>query len=397
MGQPSSNQIHILVKVKKNRPCALGQRSAEMNDSKQDEPLSKKQKIQKYITFTGPLGEDDYSVPLDTIEAFKRIRHGFSGNDRPIYMLYGPRQFGKSTIARGIEMLFCGHPNIISVYFEVSKEMARNAVRFWSYLGKMVDAESECHDSTSLLMQVTTYAGREKKKLCLIVDEMDRLFQNPDLLTSFLGLLRMWKFQSPSVFLGFLGVGNYELLNHNMVYRGDDDSSPFNVSETIKAEKLSILQMSDFFMEMKPRYPFTASLVVGIMDLSGGVPGVLGSLVRFTADEGKYHLELEAWEKWFSGLLFPMYLKEYNRSYYRILQDLYKLDDTEWWILEQVLEGKDSVKARNPDRLLHMGVVVRIRGTDEVAIVSPMMKRLCLEVLSKQDIREPCDNSQSFN
>ncbi|KAF4028436.1 ATPase family associated domain-containing protein 22 [Phytophthora infestans] len=368
-----------------------------MNDSKQDEPLSKKQKIQKYITFTGPLGEDDYSVPLDTIEAFKRIRHGFSGNDRPIYMLYGPRQFGKSTIARGIEMLFCGHPNIISVYFEVSKEMARNAVRFWSYLGKMVDAESECHDSTSLLMQVTTYAGREKKKLCLIVDEMDRLFQNPDLLTSFLGLLRMWKFQSPSVFLGFLGVGNYELLNHNMVYRGDDDSSPFNVSETIKAEKLSILQMSDFFMEMKPRYPFTASLVVGIMDLSGGVPGVLGSLVRFTADEGKYHLELEAWEKWFSGLLFPMYLKEYNRSYYRILQDLYKLDDTEWWILEQVLEGKDSVKARNPDRLLHMGVVVRIRGTDEVAIVSPMMKRLCLEVLSKQDIREPCDNSQSFN
>ncbi|KAF4035409.1 ATPase family associated domain-containing protein 35 [Phytophthora infestans] len=294
-------------------------------------------------------------------------------------------------------MLFCGHPNIISVYFEVSKEIASNAVTFWSYLGKMVDAESECHDSTSLLMLVTTYAGREKKKLCLIVDEMDRLFQNPDLLTSFLGLLRVWKFQSPSVFLGFLGVGNYELLNHHMVYRGDDDSSPFNVSETIKAEKFSILQMSVFFMEIKPRYPFTASLVVGIMDLSGGVPGVLGSLVRFTADEEKYHLELEAWEKWFSGLLFPMYLKEYNRSYYRILQDLNKLDDTEWWILEQVLEGKDSVKARNADRLLHMGVVVRIRGTDEVAIVSPMMKRLCLEVLSKQDIREPCDNSQSFN
>ncbi|KAI9991744.1 hypothetical protein PInf_017094 [Phytophthora infestans] len=220
--------------------------------------------------------------------------------------------------------------------------------------GKWLEAESEVSEE----LGITTYAGREKKKLCLIVDEMDRLFQNPDLLTSFLGLLRMWKFQSPSVFLGFLG---------------------------------------DFFMEMKPRYPFTASLVVGIMDLSGGVPGVLGSLVRFTADEGKYHLELEAWEKWFSGLLFPMYLKEYNRSYYRILQDLYKLDDTEWWILEQVLEGKDSVKARNPDRLLHMGVVVRIRGTDEVAIVSPMMKRLCLEVLSKQDIREPCDNSQSFN
>ncbi|EEY68566.1 Crinkler (CRN) family protein [Phytophthora infestans T30-4] len=208
MGQPSSNQIHILVKVKKNRPCALSQRFAEMNDSKQDEPLSKKQKIQKYITSTRPLREDDYSVPLDTIEAFKRIRHGFSGNDRPIYMLYGPHQFGKSTIARGTERLFGGHSNIILVYFEVSKEMARNAVSFWSYIGKMADAESECHDSTSLLMLVTTYAGREKSKLCLIVDEMDRLFQNPDLLTSFLGLLRMWKFQSPSVFVGFLGVGN---------------------------------------------------------------------------------------------------------------------------------------------------------------------------------------------
>ncbi|EEY59692.1 Crinkler (CRN) family protein [Phytophthora infestans T30-4] len=389
MDQPSFNQIHVLVKLKNNQPCALGQRSVEMNDSKKDEPVAKKRRIQKYIASTGPLREDDYSVPLDTIEAFKQIQNGFSGNDCPLYMLYGPRQFGKSTIARGIERLFCSHSNIIPVYFEVSAEIASNEATFWRYLGKMVDAESECHDSISLLMLVTTCAGRDKKKLCLVVDEMDRLFQNPNLLTSFLGLLRVWKFQSPSVFLGFLGVGNYELLNHYLVFHGDNDSSPFNVSETIKVEKFSNPQMSDFFMEMKPRYPFTDSLQLGIMNLSGGTPGVLGSLVRFTADEGKYQLEFEEWEEWFFGLLFSVYLKEYNRTYDRILQDLHKLNETEWWILKQVLGGNDDLKARygNADHLLRMGVVIKLR-TDALVIVSPMMKRLCLEALPRRDIRE---------
>ncbi|KAE8888337.1 hypothetical protein PF010_g5522 [Phytophthora fragariae] len=124
------------------------------------------------------------------------------------------------------------------------------------------------------------------------------------------------------------------------------------------------------------------------MKFSGGAPGVFGSLIRFTLDEEKWTLELEQWEVWFFELRYYTYLHAYNHTYARIQQDLHQLNDEEWWLLKRLLGNDEDVTVMDKaaPRLLRMGVVTeRPVETGQygwktiLAIVSPMMKRVCLD------------------
>ncbi|GMF23074.1 unnamed protein product [Phytophthora lilii] len=222
-----------------------GKRSAQaMADVQQ---ILKQARLQKYVAFHGPLKEIKFSVPADTLAVFRRIQDGFSSTDRPIYLLYGPPQFGKTTIANAIEAWVSeAHPNIICVNLEVNKVIAADEAAFWSQLGMLINGERDCRDFNSIMSVVSRCTLDHGKKFCLILDNMDTLLMKPALLTTFLDVLRMWKAQSPSFLLGFLGVGGFDLEKTSLVYQAGPFSSPFNVAELIKTDPFTSFQMTGF-------------------------------------------------------------------------------------------------------------------------------------------------------
>ncbi|KAI9987937.1 hypothetical protein PInf_024192 [Phytophthora infestans] len=84
---PGDEEIHVLVELPE---VAV-------------EPPKKKQRLEgNRIAFAGPLHQDECAVPFDTIDAFRQIKEGLSRKEvigHPLFLLYGPRQFGKTTIA----------------------------------------------------------------------------------------------------------------------------------------------------------------------------------------------------------------------------------------------------------------------------------------------------------
>ncbi|KAF1782743.1 hypothetical protein GQ600_20726 [Phytophthora cactorum] len=171
--------------------------------------------------------------------------------------------------------------------------------------------------------------------------------------------------------------------------RGGDYSSPINGADLVMVEPFSPSQMSKYFCVMDMHHSFSSFLQTGIMKLSGGVPGVLGSLVRFTVDVDKCMHYLVQWEQWFFGDMYSKYLQCYNTNYYRIQQDLQQLNDVEWLLLKQLIEKNGNVTAidGNAERLLGMGVVTE-RRNNTLAVMSPIMERICLEALSTRKIRK---------
>ncbi|KAI9979668.1 hypothetical protein PInf_028185 [Phytophthora infestans] len=150
---------------------------------------------------------------MDTIAAFNDIQTGFSmegSRGRPLYLLYGPRQFGKSTIAYRIADWMAADPhlaNVECILVELRRSAVRDAATFWTCLGMHMEPESVCQDETAFIKLAT----RGQRRFCLILDEMDHLFDNKDLATT------------------------HDLVHHYKVFRGDMKSSPFNVGTMIKS------------------------------------------------------------------------------------------------------------------------------------------------------------------
>ncbi|EGZ14834.1 hypothetical protein PHYSODRAFT_301642 [Phytophthora sojae] len=84
----------------------LGSRKMDqLEDALETEsPRKKPRLLQSRLAPAVPVFEGYFSVPLESIAAFQTIKQGFSDTrlpERPLFLLYGPRQFGKTTIAYG--------------------------------------------------------------------------------------------------------------------------------------------------------------------------------------------------------------------------------------------------------------------------------------------------------
>ncbi|KAL7688442.1 putative P-loop containing nucleoside triphosphate hydrolase [Plasmopara halstedii] len=341
--QPGRKEIHVLVELPE---VAV-------------EPPKKKQRLEgNRIAFAGPLHQDECAVPFDTIDAFRQIKEGLSRKEvigHPLFLLYGPRQFGKTTIS-----------------YRIMDWIAKGT--FWNRLGRCIDNRNAGCDYDSFKQLVEDCATQDRKQLCLIVDEMDHLFSNKELAIKFLLALRKWK--AASYFRGFLGIGSHELVHHHEIFRENDKTSPFNVGNMIKMAPFSVEQMSAFFKLIDPRYSFPQSLQCGIMKYSSGAPGVFGSLIRFTVDKDKWTLEWREWERGSKWVHFP--------------GDLRSLTELEWEALKYILEDNGSLTASTVEG--YCGIAVR--GDQQRRLVDPllrmgiMMCRVCVEALPEREIHQ---------
>lgn len=152
MPDPSAAQIHVLVVVPRPdieaepsaRSTVLGRRELAVADRAHEAALKR---TKRNIPCSGPLRATDLPVPLDTIPAFQQIKEGFSACRGELYLLYGPRQFGKTTIADAIADWVVQGLHVECVFHELTAHDVVEQARFWRELGKSVDEQSSCSDA----------------------------------------------------------------------------------------------------------------------------------------------------------------------------------------------------------------------------------------------------------
>ncbi|KAG9409019.1 hypothetical protein AC1031_019280 [Aphanomyces cochlioides] len=352
---PQKKRIHVLVVV----PSVQGQ-SSKSSDA---EPLLKKVKItQPFIVCQGPVGADFYSVPMETIPAYRQLSALYSAECAQLCLLYGPRHFLKQRLDS-----FANDTTVFVIYHSATELSVETEEAFWMALSRL------CGEVASTPQELMQIIIRRKKRLFLIVDEMDGMFVNSDLTSHFLDILREW-LRSPH-FRGFLGIGSYDLVSLYKHHKGHDRVSPFNLATIVKTDRFTADQLIAFFKLIEPPFPFTDSTRNAIMEYSGGAPGVFGSLIRFSIDNVKWKVERHEWETWLKITTFSEYLKKYNFTYSRIRDDLQKLSTEAWKTLEALLMNGASIHRSSvgADILLRMGIV--FEGTDSTVVFSSEMMR----------------------
>ncbi|EGZ14863.1 hypothetical protein PHYSODRAFT_301650 [Phytophthora sojae] len=243
---------------------------------------------------------------MESIAAFQTIKDRFSDTlslDRPLFVLHGPRHFGKSTITYAIEMwLTADVPDVVRASIQLMLPHTDSDNVFWNVMGKTVDRQSSRANSTSFMNMVKIRTGVTKKRVCFILDEMDALLAKPALMVAFIAVLR--QLEASSYLCGFLGVSRHDLGRHC-------DFGPGNLYKEVnllKAEPFSTGQMATFFELIEPRSNFTKSLRRAIMQSSSGAHCVFGSMVRLTVDHVKWTNEGCEWELWFKQLRISLLL-----------------------------------------------------------------------------------------
>ncbi|CAK4946147.1 unnamed protein product [Aphanomyces euteiches] len=326
---------------------------------------------------------------METIPAYRKLSALYSAEGAQLCMLYGPRQFGKTTIGCRIQDSFANDTSVFVVYHSATELSVATEEAFWMALGQL------CGEVASTPQELMKIIIRRKQRLFLIVDEMDGMFVNSVLTSHFLDILREW-LRSPH-FRGFLGIGSYDLVSLYKHHKGNDRVSPFNLATIVKSDRFSADQMIAFFKLIEPRYPFTDSTRYAIMEYSGGAPGVFGSLIQFSIDNVKWKVERHQWETWLKITTFFEYLEKYNFTYSRIRDDLQKLSTEAWKTLEALLMNGASIHRSSvgADILLRMGIV--FEGTDSTVVFSSeMMRRVCLEALPIRDIKQALCSDNPF-
>ncbi|KAH9176818.1 hypothetical protein AeNC1_017567, partial [Aphanomyces euteiches] len=214
-----TRQIHVLVVVPEG---ARSVNESEMELSTVDLPL--KQDIAKYaeppikkakitqldVVFQGPVGAEFYSVPMETISVYGKLSGLLSTENAQLCLLYGPRQFGKTTIGYRIQQLLAVDSSVLVIYHSASENSVKTEKAFWMALGKI------CGEDASTPEDVMDIVIRRKQRLFLILDEMDAMFANRDLTSNFMDILRGW--MTSPYFRGFLGIGSYDLPVQFMCY-----------------------------------------------------------------------------------------------------------------------------------------------------------------------------------
>jgi len=165
------------------------------------EPVHKKVKIaQLEVVYQGPVCAEFYSVPMETIKVYKKLSGSLSTGNAQLYLLYGPRQFGKTTVGYRIRDLLAIDSSVLVIYHSVTENSVRTEEAFWVALSEL------CSEVVSTPQELMGIIIRRSQRLFLILDEMDAMFANTDLTSKFLDILREW-ITSP-FFRGFLGIGS---------------------------------------------------------------------------------------------------------------------------------------------------------------------------------------------
>ena len=141
--------------------------------------------------------------------------------------------------------------------------------------------------------------------------------------------------------------------------------------------------MNNFFARIERSYNFTANVRREIIDYSSGVPGVFGSLIRFTIDHNKWSCQLSEWYSWFKYQQFDNYLSSHNYTYVQIQNNIKCFDKADSDALVYLLRYR-KVEQPYPtdlsfDKLLSMGVGILNSQNDEITLSSEMMYRICME------------------
>lgn len=377
-------EMHVLVVVPREK-VVVSEHLGVHRDTARDEdlPRAKRAKVSRVeVAYQGPVPKEFYSVPVESIDTYQRLETAFvSRKLASICLLYGPRQFGKTTIAHRLMTSLDTDPSILVIYFSLTPSTVETEEIFWLALSRTVGKKTKSSDEFE-----TEFLGR-KTRLWLALDEMDTIFQNETLTRKFMDCLRWW--QSRKSFLGFLGIGSHELMKIHLKFKG---GTPFNLAEGFPVKRFSSDQMSAFFKQIEERFPFQDSTRQAIMEYSSGAPGVFGSLVRYSIDRAKCNQERHEWEDWFKIQNFSNYLDTYNRTYKRIQEDLQELGQSDWdllcLLLKDGVRGSSAELVTSRDKLLRMGVVIAgARDPTKLEFSSEMMRRLCLEALPIREIR----------
>ncbi|KAG9404841.1 hypothetical protein AC1031_005050 [Aphanomyces cochlioides] len=221
---PPKKQVHVLVVVPEQLP----------SNASDAEPLHKKAKpIQKDVVYQGPVSTESYSVPMESIDVYVRVSGLFlsAATARPLCLLYGPRQFGKTTISHRLWNLLASDPSILVIYHAATELSVTTEADFWSALIGF------CRENGSTSQDLLHILLRRTQRLLLMIDEMDEMFVNTKLTSTFLNVLREW--QAAPYFCGFLGIGSYKLVSlcehHKRSYR----SSPSNLCTLFPVKRFS--------------------------------------------------------------------------------------------------------------------------------------------------------------
>ncbi|EGZ28784.1 hypothetical protein PHYSODRAFT_322409 [Phytophthora sojae] len=222
-------------------------------------PPAKRAKADRVeVPYQKPVPEEFYLVPMETIDKYQKLQAAFlSRTIAPLCLLYGPRQFGKTTIGHRLRTLLAAVPSIRAIYMSLTPSDVKTEEDFWLALSITVGEETRSSKEFDIIF------SRHKKSLWLAIDEMDNMFQNEELTSNFMETLRGW--QPRKYFLGFLGLGSHDLLNMHMKLKGGSSASPFNLGEVFQAKPFSKKQMKGYFKQIQARYPFRKSTRQAIM------------------------------------------------------------------------------------------------------------------------------------
>ncbi|CAK4637013.1 hypothetical protein LEN26_000138 [Aphanomyces euteiches] len=269
--------------------------SIDVDPEERPSNASNAEPIQKDVPFEGPVDEESFSVPMESIDAYVQVSGLFLSADkvRPLCLLYGPRQFGKTTISYRLWNLLASDPSVLAIYHSATTLSVQTEAHFWSALIRL------CCEDGSTSQDLLHILLRRKQRLLLIIDEMDEMFVNTVLTRSFMNVLCEW--QAAPYFCGFLGIGSYKLVSLCEQHKRSDRSNPFNLCTLFPVQRFSRDQMAAFFKLIEPTYAFKESTRGGIIDFSGGAPGVFGSLIRLSVDHCKWRLERHEWDEWLNA------------------------------------------------------------------------------------------------
>jgi hypothetical protein len=126
-----------------------------------NEPQNKKSRTTiPEVVYQGPVPLNFYSIPMDTIYEYQRLQALLSrtseNRPRPLSILYGPRQFGKTTIAHRLaeEIMQCG--NIHVIFLHLSKSHVCTEKSFWNALCQLLDAKKRDISSEEEFVKAVT-------------------------------------------------------------------------------------------------------------------------------------------------------------------------------------------------------------------------------------------------
>lgn len=142
----------------------------------ENEPRNKKRAVPVQVTCQGPVPKNFCCVPMDTIRAYKELLPEFQrlANEVlcPVYLLCGPRHFGKTTLALRLTDQINRIASVEVIFLSLSKLTIASACSFWDSIGRQIGVEArailQVHRSTRKVHAEVRACGEKRFDLAII-------------------------------------------------------------------------------------------------------------------------------------------------------------------------------------------------------------------------------------